>query len=65
MNTKSSITRTTIVFAALAIAGLAVAASAQSTADGLQQTILVAIGSALFGSALTFFLIRLLSLTEK
>ena len=65
MNTKSLITRTTIVFAALAIAGLAVTVSAQSTANGLQQTIMVAIGSALFGSALTFFLVRLFALVEK
>lgn len=65
MNTQSLITRSTIVFAALAAAGIVVAASAQSVADGLQQTILVAIGSALFGSALTFFLVRLFTLAEK
>jgi NhaP-type Na+/H+ or K+/H+ antiporter len=65
MNTKSLITRTAVIFAALAIAGIALAVSAQSVADGLQQTIMVAIGSALFGSALTFFLVRLFSIVEK
>ncbi|HEX2991535.1 MAG TPA: hypothetical protein VHO49_12715 [Anaerolineales bacterium] len=65
MNTKSLITRTAVIFAALVIAGIAMVVSAQSVADGLQQTILVAIGSALFGSALTFFLVRLFSIVEK
>ena len=65
MNTKSLITRTAITFAALAIAGISMAVAAQSVADDLQQTILVAIGSALFGSALTFFLVRLFALVEK
>jgi threonine/homoserine/homoserine lactone efflux protein len=65
MNTKSLITRTVIVFAALAVAGLVVAVSAQSVAEGLQQTIMVAIGSALFGASLTFFLVRLFSILEN
>lgn len=65
MNTKSLITRTAVIFAALVIAGIAMVVSAQSVADGPQQTILVAIGSALFGSALTFFLVRLFSIVEK
>ncbi len=65
MNTKSLITRTAVIFAALVIAGIAMVVSAQSVADGLQQTRLVAIGSALFGSALTFFLVRLFSIVEK
>lgn len=65
MKTKSLITRTAVIFAALAIAGIAVAVSAQTIVDGLQQTILVAIGSALFGSALTFFLVRMFALIEK
>ena len=65
MNTKTLITRTTVIFAALAMAGIIVAVSAQSVAAGLQQIVLVAIGSALFGSALTFFLIRLFSIMEN
>lgn len=65
MNTQSIITRTTIVFAALAITGIVVAASAQFVMSDLEQTILVALGSAVFGAALAFFLIRLFSLGEK
>ena len=65
MNTKSLITRTMIVFAVLATAGIAVAVSSRVVIDSLQQTILVAIGSALFGGSLSFFLIRLFSLVER
>ena len=65
MNTQSLITRTTIVFAVLAIAGLAVAVSSQFVADAPQQTILVAVGSAMFGASLSFFLTRLFSLVER
>ena len=65
MNTKSLLTRTIIVFAALAAAGIIVAVSAQNVTDSLQQTIMVALGSALFGASLSFFLVRLFSLTEK
>lgn len=65
MNTKSLLTRTVIVFAALAAAGIMVAVSAQNVADSLQQTIMVALGSALFGASLSFFLVRLFSLVEK
>lgn len=65
MNAKSLIARTVIVFAVLASAGIIMAVSAQSVTDGLQQTILVALGSALFGAALAFFLVRLFSLVEK
>lgn len=65
MNTKSMITRTTAVFAVLAAAGVALAVGAQSVADGSQQIVLVSLGSALFGAALTFFLVRLFSIVEK
>lgn len=65
MNTKSLPTRTVIVFAALAAAGIVVAVSAQFVADSLEQTIMVALGSALFGASLAFFLVRLFSLVEK
>ena len=65
MNTKSLLTRTVIVFAALAMAGIIVTVSAQFAMDALEQTILVAVGSAVFGAALTFFLVRLFALVEK
>jgi hypothetical protein len=65
MNTKTLLARTVIVFAALAAAGIVVAVSAQFVADSLEQTIMVALGSALFGASLSFFLVRLFSLVEK
>ena len=65
MNTKTLITRTVIVFAALAIAGIITAVSSQFVQDALQRTVMVAFGSALFGASLCFFLTRLFSLVEK
>ena len=65
MNTKNLIARTVVLFITLAITGISVAVSAKFVMDALEQTIMVAIGSAIFGGALTFFLIRLLTLVEK
>ena len=65
MNTKALLTRTTIVFAALAIAGIVTAASSQFVMDSLERTIMVALGSAMFGAALCFFLVRVFSLMDK
>jgi len=65
MNTKNLITRTVVIFAALAIAGVSLAVGSKFLANPSEQTILDGIGSAMFGAALTFFLIRLLALTEK
>ena len=65
MNTKSLIVRTVIIFIALAFAGIGMALSAKLVVDALEQMVLVAVGSALFGAALTFFLIRMLSIEEK
>lgn len=65
MNTKTLITRTAIVFAALAAAGIVVAASSRFVMDALGQTLMVALGSAMFGASLAFFLVRLFSLIEE
>jgi hypothetical protein len=65
MNTKTLVTRTVIVFVALAIAGLFLAMSGRSLADSSDQIVLVAVGSAMFGAALAFFLTRIFALTEK
>ena len=62
MNTKSLIVRTIVIFLALAFAGIGMALSAKLVADALEQIVLVAVGSAVFGAALTFFLIRILSM---
>ena len=65
MNTKNSITRTVVVFVALAVAGIAVALSARFVMSTLEQSIIVGVGSSLFGASLTFFLIRILAITER
>ena len=65
MNTSKSVTRTAVIFAALAIAGISVAISAQVVAHTLDQIIMVALGAAIFGAGLTFFLTRMFALLEK
>lgn len=65
MNTQQSITRTTALFAGIALAGIIVAVSAQIVPDTFAQTLMIAIGSAIFGSGLTFFLIRISNLENK
>jgi len=65
MDSKTLISRTVITFVGLAIAGIVVAVCAQLVADTLDQIIMVAIGSAIFGVSLSFFLVRLFSLVEK
>ncbi len=65
MNTKNLVTRTVITFAVLAIAGIGVAVGGRSMADVFDRSIMLAIGSALFGAALTFFLVRIFGLMEK
>jgi hypothetical protein len=65
MNTKNLIVRTVVIFLALAFAGIGMALSAKLVTDALEQIILVAVGSALFGAALTVFLIRILSIEGK
>ena len=65
MSTKSLLTRTVIVFAALAAAGVALAVSSQFVMTTLEQTIMVGLGSAMFGASLCFFLVKLFSLGEK
>ncbi len=65
MNTKQLITRTTVIFTGLTVAGISVAVNAQVVPDAFAQTIMVAIGSAIFGAGLVFFLIRISTLSEK
>ena len=65
MNTKQSITRTAVLFIALAAAGIIIASGAKFLAEGVEQTIMVGTGSAVFGAGLTFFLIRIIDLNQK
>jgi len=62
MNTKKFVIRTTTLFAGLALAGITVAGIAQIIPDIFAQMLMVAIGSTIFGSGLTFFLIRMSNL---
>jgi len=64
MNTKQTLTRTTIIFTGLALAGIAVAASSQIVSSSFAQTLMIAIGSAIFGSGLTFFLVHMPNLEK-
>ena len=65
MNTRNPVSRTTILFSVLAIAGIGMAVSGRSLTDTFDQIILIGIGSALFGASLTFFLVRMIGLTDK
>jgi hypothetical protein len=65
MNTKTLITRTTVTFVILAMTGIFMAVGAKTMPTGIDQTILVSVGSALFGAALAFFLVRVFSIAEK
>lgn len=65
MNTKTSITRTTVTFVGLAIAGILIAVGSKTMLESVDQLILIAFGAALFGAALSFFLVRVFSLMEK
>ena len=65
MNTKTLITRTAVTFALLAIAGILMAVGAKTMPPGVDQTILISVGAAMFGGALAFFLVRVFSIAEK
>ena len=65
MNTKNLIVRTTLTFVSLALAGIFMAVGAKTVTDAVDQSILIAVGSALFGAALAFFLVRVFGLIEK
>lgn len=65
MNTKQNIIRTVVIFTGLAVAGISIALCAQVVPDALAQTTMIAIGSAIFGAGLTFFLLHISALTEK
>lgn len=65
MDTKNVVTRTTVTFVVLAIAGILMAVGSKTMTETVDQMILIAVGAALFGAALSFFLVRIFSLTEK
>ena len=64
MNLKQRITRTVILFVGLSLAGIGIAGGAQWVPAAFIQTVMVAVGSAIFGAGLAFFLIRMSALLE-
>ena len=64
MNTKQTVTRTAALFTGLTIARVVVAITAQVVPNDFAQTLMIAFGSAIFGSALTFFLVRMSNLEK-
>lgn len=65
MNTRTLITRTTVTFVTLAIAGILMAVASKTMANAVDQLVLIAVGSAMFGASLCFFLVRVFSIVEK
>ena len=65
MNTKNLVIRTVVTFAVLAAAGIGVAVSGGSMVEAFDRTVMIAMGSAMFGASLTFFLVRMFGLIEK
>ncbi len=66
MNTKTLLIRTVVTFAVLAVAGVGMAVSARNLANpSFDQTVLIAVGTAIFGASLAFFLVRVFALLEK
>lgn len=65
MNTKNLVTRTVITFAVLAIAGIGMAVSGRFLTDGFDRSVMIAVGSAMFGASLAFFLVRMFEQIEK
>ena len=65
MNTKTLLTRTVVTFAALAAAGIGMAVGVRNLTNSFDQTVLIAVGTAMFGAALAFLLLRVFSLLEK
>ena len=65
MNTKTLVARTVVAFAALAVVGIGMAVGARSLVSSFDQIVLIAVGSAMFGGSLAFFLVRVFTLLEK
>jgi hypothetical protein len=65
MNAKTLLVRTVITFAVLAATGIGMAVGARNLASPFDQTVLMAVGVAIFGASLAFFLVRVFSLVRK
>ncbi|HLF75156.1 MAG TPA: hypothetical protein VI524_12460 [Anaerolineales bacterium] len=61
----NSLGKTTAIFVGLAAVFVALLVAANNVPDTLNQTVMVSLGSAIFGSGLTFFLIRITQLDDR
>jgi hypothetical protein len=62
MENKRAFTQTLLIFIGLVMAGASLFASSQVVPDAYGQNLMVAIGSAILGAGLTFFLLRVTAL---
>lgn len=65
MNAQSLLARTIITFTVLTVAGVGVVTGAQWVSQPYVQSVLIGIGSTIFGAGLMFFLIRMFPLGER
>ena len=65
MNTNQRIVRSVVIFVSMTISGIGVAIGALVVPDPFAQSIMVSIGSTMFGAGLTFFLIRMVTILDK
>lgn len=61
----NTISKTVVVFVGLAVVFAVLIFLANNTVKALNQILLVSLGSAIFGSGLTFFLIRVSGLGSR
>ncbi len=59
MKTQNQLSRTIIIFVALAIASAILMLAARPLADAFSQEIVLSFATAIFASGLTFFLVRM------
>ena len=65
MNKHTSLPRTIAIYAGMTLAGIAVVIAGKYVNPGYEQTLMVGLGSAVFGAGLAFFLIRMSAQDSK
>jgi len=65
MNNQKGFASVVGIFVGLAVAGVSMAVVSQVVPSDFAQTVMIAIGSAIFGAGLTFFLIKVNNLENK
>jgi hypothetical protein len=62
--TRNSLAKAIAIFSGMTLILIVLLAAADSIADGQAKLILVSLGSSIFGSGLTFFLLRAVQLDD-